>query len=117
MTTRVLGGLALVVAVGLVGCGDDAGGEDVATFCDRSREFLDDDESDFGEGIREMTGIAPEEISDDFELLVETEDLVADDPEAAAEVYGDEERVEELDEAAARIDAFLERECGIEIDG
>lgn len=104
---------------------------DGGRFCDLSREFDDEDfnPADFGEeyfdGIDDLIGrvirIAPDEIHGDMETAREGFRALAEilaeydynilDPDLATAMENLDS--EEFDAASDRIDAFLERECGI----
>lgn len=110
------GALALVPAA----CGgDDDGGGSASGFCDLARdydeEFADSEPSDAEakDALDRLADAAPDEISDDVQSVVDALDAIQEagtDPERLAAL---EEELAGTEEASARVETFLDEECGI----
>ncbi|HEX6417133.1 MAG TPA: hypothetical protein VFZ77_01505 [Acidimicrobiales bacterium] len=116
---RALGLAALPALVLTAAACSDSDGDDSASFCERysgmEERFagIDDPTSqDFDDAIDAIAGIdPPEEIADDWDILVEASRELADvdfsDPEALEGLD-----FSEADAASERIEAFVNEECG-----
>lgn len=102
----------LVVAAA---CGGDDGAGDVSRFCDQAtaldERFSDTEDvtsTDFGEAIEAFTELdPPEEIAEAWDTMLGSFQGSADlDPT-------DPEVVEEISAASAKVNAFMEEECGL----
>ena len=73
MINGVLRGLAAVAVALLVaaGCGDDDGGDDVAAYCDFSAQLDAADETPSDEDLDRIAELAPSEISDEVQTVVD----------------------------------------------
>ena len=133
---RTLIGLAAAGLLVATGCSDsDSGGGDDSTggdsgdsaaegFCTDFQE-LDDRFSEDPEAAADMEQVLgalesldlPEDISEDFDLVVEvarqSADVDPEDPEAMAEL---ESLSEEAGEAEQRVSEFIDQECELETD-
>jgi hypothetical protein len=118
---RLAVGLAAVSALTLASCGSDGDGDASSTeaFCEMITALSDsgDDTTD-DEGLlaefRSIADVAPEEISDEMDQLVEAfEQLQSFDPEAATEDEIAEfvAIAEGLDEAGATVEEFTRDNC------
>ena len=74
-------GAMSIASLGLVACGDD-GGSDITAYCDLSAEFDTQDGLPTDEQFDEIASLAPDEISDDVDTVVE---IFKADGEAAFE--------------------------------
>lgn len=104
-----------VLLVPLAACGgDDGGGGDnagsIQAYCDFSASL--DEQSDFPSEsqLDQLRDVAPSEIEDDIDAVVDRFEEVGEDEEALGELFSDEEFSERIE----RIEAFEERECGRE---
>jgi hypothetical protein len=143
-------GVALLGAAVVVGCSDDGGGgggdseatEDVDAFCDRidSVQELRADFSNFDptkpdeavDSLRSgattfdgLRGVAPAELEDDIDTMVDVLERLADaieeldepDPAAVFAVVGEfDDDLVEAEEAADRVAAFTRDRCDIDLD-
>ena len=85
------------------GCGDDSGCGDVAAYCDKSAELDAADGLPSDADLDEIKDLAPSEISDQVDVLV---DAFRDEGEAAFENAG-----EEFIAAGAAIEEFEAENC------
>ena len=97
----------LVLLVPLAACGGDDGGGSVQAYCDLSKELDDQEEFPDDDQLDELFDAAPDEISDDIELLVDKFREANDDPESAEQVFDDPE----VTEAIGNVEAFEEESC------
>lgn len=105
MRRTVIGVLAASAMIVLLaaGCGDDSGGGDVAAYCDKSAELDAADGLPSDADLDEIKELAPSEISDQVDVLV---DAFQDEGEAAFENAG-----EEFIAAGAAIEEFEAENC------
>lgn len=110
MTRRMTRWVVLAATLALVAAGCDSGGGgggSIAAFC-RIVEQLDAQEGEPTEDqINDVVDAAPSEIKDDVRTLAEALERVGDDPEAAAELFSDEDLIE----AGTRVEEFQEENC------
>ncbi|MDQ4024000.1 MAG: hypothetical protein M3217_00695 [Actinomycetota bacterium] len=104
--------LLLLIAALFAACGgDDGGGGDAQAFCDKQEELDSLDTADpeaMAQAIDELVADAPEEISDDIQLIADTlEELEnVDTPEEAENLD-----TEELEAASGRIEDWVDENC------
>lgn len=109
MTRRMTRWVILAATLALVaaGCDSGGGGGSIAEFC-RIAQQLDDQEGEpSASQIDQVVDAAPGEIKDDVRTLAEAFERVGDDPEAAAELFSDENVIE----AGTRVEEFQEENC------
>jgi hypothetical protein len=129
--------LAILLAVGLAGCGGDGGSEDA--FCATARQFAADnpatvfdryDDTDPGAAaellrseaarIREWAGDAPGEIDQDIEAIADVADELADafesPPESDDRAAELAERFSTVEDASVRVTEFARTRCGVDLD-
>lgn len=111
-------------ALALAACGDDGGGE--SAFCDDYRELsqqfnvseIRERADEFEAAMREID--PPEEIADDWNVIIENADLlgmsgsdlreeVGDDPSQVEELQG---KMQEVSAATERVDDYWRDSCG-----
>lgn len=104
--------LLLVIVALFAACGgDDGGGSEAQAFCDKQEELESLDTADpeaMANAIDDLVADAPEEISDDIQLIADTlEDLEnIDTPEEAEDLNTDE-----LEAASERIEKWVDENC------
>ena len=128
-TTLLMGAVA-VASFSFTACGGSGGGggnsaADVETFCTRYEEFdndtsLDDDDA-LLDALKEIQGLSPDEIADDFGAAIEAfealsvfteqleagEDVDENDPDLVA-------ASEKLDTAGENVEEYVAANCGLE---
>jgi hypothetical protein len=77
---RSIAFVAVVALVGLAGCGDDDDGGDLAAYCTASAELDAQESFPTDEQLDEIAELAPDEISDEVDTVVE---LLKEEGEAA----------------------------------
>lgn len=110
MTERVTRWIAVGIALVLIGAACDSGGGgggDLAAFCGLAAELDEQDEEPSADQLGEIVDAAPGEIRDEIETLANALQQIEDDPESAAELFGDEE----LLEAGERVEQFQDENC------
>lgn len=110
MAERVTRWIAVGIALVLIGAACDSGGGgggDVAAFCRLAAELDEQGGEPSADQLGEIVDAAPGEIRDDVESLANALQQVEDDPESAAELFGDEE----LLEAGERVEQFQDENC------
>lgn len=110
MAERVTRWIAVGTALVLIGVACDSGGGgggDLAAFCGLAAEFDEQDGEPSADQLGDIVDAAPGEIRDDVEALANALQQFEDDPEAAAELFGDEELVE----AGERVEQFQDENC------
>ncbi|MFT4187188.1 MAG: hypothetical protein QM621_01245 [Aeromicrobium sp.] len=137
MKIRLLGAAAVLPLSALVACGGDA----TADFCDTMKEAeetfdaeeeVSDEDApekldEAGEQLNKLKDAAPDEISDDMDLLVEYSEAyldlarvqLEDGDEAAMEgltKLSEDFDQEELEAASDSVTEFTEKECDIDSD-
>lgn len=117
---RLVLGITMGAALTLGACGDDDGGGGGSTdaFCDELAKLADagDDttEEEDLEAIRAVAEVAPGEISDEMDQLVETfEQILAFDPETASEEEFDEflAIAGDIEETSIAVEDFARENC------
>lgn len=108
--------LLLIVAVFAACGGDDgggsaSGGDDAQAFCNKQEDLESLDTADpeaMAKAIDELVADAPDEISDDIQLIADTLEQLQDidTPEEAAELDR-----EELEAASERIEKWVDENC------
>jgi hypothetical protein len=71
MTKRSLVILVALVGLALAGCGDDGDGDNVDAYCDFSAELDEQDGAPSDEQLDQVADLAPDEISDQIDVVVE----------------------------------------------
>ena len=112
-------GLAAIGALALVSCGSDGGGGgSTGAFCDGITTLAesgdDTTEAQDLDAFRSVADVAPDEISDEMDQLVEAfERLQTFDPEAATEEQMAEflSLADGLDEASTTVEEFAKENC------
>ncbi|MDQ3913837.1 MAG: hypothetical protein M3323_00685 [Actinomycetota bacterium] len=104
--------LVLVIVALSAACGgDDEGGGSAQAFCDNQEEMDAIDTADpeaMAEAIDELAADAPDEISDDVQLIADTlQDLDEVDTPEEAEALNSSE----LQEASERIEEWVDENC------
>ncbi len=115
---RLVTGLALGAALTIAGCGDDDGGGSTEEFCEQISTLADSggdttEEEDFA-AIQAIADVAPDEISDDMDQVVDAfEQFQSFDPESASEDEMAEfvELAASIDEAGTRVEEFSIENC------
>ncbi|MGA9275701.1 hypothetical protein [Ilumatobacter sp.] len=113
---------AVIVALTACGSGSDGAGDDSSTeaFCDQLRTFIEtpaDDTAVAVEQFDQLVEDAPDEVSDDLQVMSdafsEVADLDEDDPESFTvllEVFGRSDVIE----AAETLEQYGADQCGLE---
>ena len=110
LRAMVLGGAVAALAFTAVGCGDDDDDETAASvkeYCEFSASLDEGDDLPTDDQLDELGDLAPEEIADAVEVVVDTV------KEKGADAFEDEDD-EEFFGAIDEIEAYEERECGRE---
>ena len=110
----MLAAVAGVLSLAFGACGDDddaASGDDAAAYCEIAAELDEQEDFPSAEQLEGLRDAAPEEISDEVDLVVEAflQGIEDGDPGAA---FADPE----VEEAFGPIETFEEETCGLEGD-
>lgn len=106
--TRAAAVAALLLVLGLAGCGDDdSGGDDVEAYCDYSTSLDETAEGPTEAQFEEISSLAPDEISEQVDLVVADLQEAADAGEDASELDFSDEFFTALEE----IEAYEAENC------
>lgn len=110
-TTRWTATIAVVLLAGTASaCGDDDDDAAFAGYCEIARTLNEQEQFPTTEQLEEIRDVAPEEIADEVEVVVDAFVDAGNDPFAA---FDDPD----VEEAMGPIEAFDEERCGIENSG